>query len=291
MKSQKNRNSLLLNVGARVRALRQEKSMTVREFAVRAQLSPRFINQLETGEGNISIARLAEAAEALGCALPELLPPPETDHSLRARTWRLLSECSDADWLALHTWLERRRQNHTDRQFVALIGLRGAGKSTIGPQLAKQLKTEFIELDQWVEEAAGISLAEIFHLHGEAYFHRLESEALQKLFTTSPGCVFAPGGSIVNNAKSWELIKQRCLTVWLHATPQEFMRRMTKAGETRLTQRPTVMTDLKALLARREPLYAESDLTLKTTGKNPAEIVTRITKAVIENHQSRAQKA
>ena len=88
---------------------------------------------------------------------------------------------------------------------------------------------------------------------------------------------------MVSDAESWELIKQRCFTVWLHATPQEFLKRMRKAGETRLTQRPTVMTDMKALLARREPLYAESRLTIKTTGKKPTEIVSLITKALTTN--------
>ena len=283
MKDQKTRNLLLLGIGARVRALRQKNDLTVREFAARARLSPRFINQLETGEGNISIARLDNVAAALGCALPELLPPPERDHSPRARAWRWLSECSDEDRQALHLWLEKRKQSQPSRQFIALIGLRGAGKSTVGPLLAKRLKTDFIELDHWAEEEAGMSLPEIFHLHGEAYFRRLESEALNKLFATSAGCVFAAGGSIVNDAKGWELIKQRCFTVWLHATPQEFLRRMRKAGETRLTGRPTVTTDLKALLTRREPLYAESKLTLKTTGKKPAEVVSLIAKAIAGN--------
>ncbi len=283
MKNQKTQNPLLLGIGTRIRSLRQGKNLTVREFAARAQLSPRFINQVETGEGNISIARLENVAEALGCALPELLPPPERDHSLRASTWRLLSDGSDEDWLALHTWLEKRKKSNPSRQFIALIGLRGAGKSTVGPLLAKKLKMDFIELDHWAEAEAGMPLPEIFHLHGEAYYRRLESEALNKLMATSAGCVFAAGGSIVNDTKCWELIKQRCFSVWLQATPQEFLRRMLKAGETRLTGRPTVMTDMKALLARREPLYAESKLTIKTTGKKPAEVVSLIAKALAEN--------
>jgi XRE family aerobic/anaerobic benzoate catabolism transcriptional regulator len=279
MKNSRDRLTLLKGIGARVHALRQQQNLTVREFARRADLSPRFINQLETGEGNISIARLDDVAEALGCALPALLPPRERDHSLRARAWRLLSEATDADWQALLTWLEQRRQLVPARHFVSLIGLRGAGKSTVGPLLAKRLKTEFIELDQWVEDAAGMPLAEIFRVHGEAYFSRLEAEALNKLLATSAGCVFATGGSIVNESACWEQIKEQCFTVWLHATPQEFLRRMRKAGETRLTARPTVLNDLKALLSRREPLYAESELTVKTTGKKPAELVSLIAKA------------
>ena len=146
MTKQKAKDILLNGVGTRVRTLRQRNNLTVREFSQRARLSPRFINQLETGEGNISIARLASVAEALGQSLPDLLPPDEQDRSLRAQTWRLLSQCSDEDWQALHQWLEKRQGNQPARQFIALIGIRGAGKSTVGPLLAKRLKMKRLEL-------------------------------------------------------------------------------------------------------------------------------------------------
>jgi XRE family transcriptional regulator, aerobic/anaerobic benzoate catabolism transcriptional regulator len=280
MKNPNAKDSLLASLGQRVRALRQERGLTVTELAVRSTLSPRFINQIEAGEANISIAKLAQVGGALDRALPDLLTPPEPDQTLRARTWRMLNQCGDEDWRALHDWLAQRRGSPSPVRFVALIGLRGAGKSTVGPLLAKRLKTEFIELDHAVEEAAGLSLAEIFTTHGELYFQRQEREELHKLFAISTGCVFAPGGSIVNDTASWNLIKQRCVTVWLHATPQELLKRMRKAGETRLTQRPTVMNDLKALLARRDALYAESHVAIKTTGKTPAAITATIFKSL-----------
>jgi XRE family transcriptional regulator, aerobic/anaerobic benzoate catabolism transcriptional regulator len=284
MNKRDEKNSLLSGIGARVRAMRLEGGLTVREFAERVALSPRFINQLEAGEGNISIARLARVANGLGRSLPELIPPPEDDGSLRSRTWRLLSECGDEDWQDLHQWLEKRRGNRTAPSFIALIGLRGAGKTTIGTMLARRLKKRFVELDQWVEEAAGMPLGEIFATHGEGYYRRLEREALTRLFATasaSGGCIFAPGGSVVTDAESWELIKRRCFTVWLHATPAEFMNRMRRQGDTRPMQgRPAAMAELKALLQRREPLYAESQLIIKTTGKSPAEVTSQIVKAV-----------
>jgi XRE family aerobic/anaerobic benzoate catabolism transcriptional regulator len=287
MNKRDEKNSLLSGIGARVRAMRLGSGLTVREFAERAALSPRFINQLEAGEGNISIARLARVADGLGRSLPELIPPPEDDGSLRSRTWRLLSECSDEDWQELHQWLENRRGNLTKPSFIALIGLRGAGKSTVGAMLARRLKKRFVELDQWVEEAAGMPLGEIFATHGEGYYRRLEREALARLFATASatgGCIFAPGGSVVTDAESWELIKRRCFTVWLHATPAEFMNRMRRQGDTRPMQgRPAAMAELKALLQRREPLYAESQLIIKTTGKSPAEITTQI----IQNREIR----
>jgi XRE family aerobic/anaerobic benzoate catabolism transcriptional regulator len=285
MKETKNSHLLISGIGSRVRSLRQAQELTVRELAARADLSQRFINQIEAGEANVSIAKLDQIAQALGCAVTDLISPAESDRSLRARAWRLLSQCGDKDWQALLEWLEQRKGTKLDRQFIALIGLRGAGKSTVGPLLAKRLKTGFIELDQWVEDAAGLSLAQIFTTHGESYYRQLERKALAKLFATSTGCVFAAGGSIVEDTASWNQIKQRCYTVWLHATPQEFLNRMAKAGETRLTQRPTVRSDLKALLARREPHYAESNMTIKTTGKSPAKVTTDILTALEERRK------
>ncbi|MCI0388531.1 MAG: helix-turn-helix domain-containing protein [Acidobacteria bacterium] len=281
MNNRDEKKSLLSGIGARVRALRLGDGLTVREFAERAALSPRFINQLEAGKGNISIARLARVAEGLGRTLPDLIPPPEDDRSLRIRTWRLLSECSDDDWQALYQWLEKRRGHQPVPSFITLIGLRGAGKSTIGGLLAKQLKKPFVELDQWIEEAAGLPIGEIFATHGESYYRRLEREALERLFATSDSCIFAPGGSVVTDAESWELIKRRCFTVWLHATPIEYMNRMRRQGDTRpMLGRPKAMAELKALLQRREPLYAESRLVIKTTGLSPSNVVKQIAKGV-----------
>jgi XRE family transcriptional regulator, aerobic/anaerobic benzoate catabolism transcriptional regulator len=283
MSTRTNKITLLSSLGARVRALRLKSGFTVSEFAGRAAISPRFINQLEAGEANISIARLAAVAKGLGCTLAELIPAPEDDGSLRARTWRLLNDCSDDDWQALYHWLEERRGNRITPLFIALIGLRGAGKSTVGKLLAGQLRKQFIELDQWVEDAAGMSLGEIFTTHDEGYYRRLERQALERLLATSGGCIFAPGGSVVTDAESWDMIKRRCFSVWLQATPTEYMSRMRRQGDTRpMKGRPAAMAELKTLLKRREPLYAESHLIIKTTGKSPAEVATQIVKAISE---------
>ncbi len=273
--------SLLNVVGARVRALRLEAGLTVKEFAERAALSTRFVNHLESGAGNISIAGLARVAAVLGRSAFELIPPVSNDHSLAAEFWRLMSESSNDDLHDLRRWLETRKGNKSGPRFLALIGLRGAGKSTVGPALARRLKTEFVELDKLVEKAAGTSLAEIFATHGEAYYRELERESILRLFAASRGCVLAPGGSVVTDTETWELIKRRCFTVWLHATPVEFMKRMQRQGDLRPMQgRPSAMDELKALLARREPPYAESDLKIKTTNKSPAAVIGQIVKAL-----------
>ncbi len=272
---------LLSSIGTRVRALRFEAGLTVKDFAKRAALSSRFVHQLEGGAANISIAGLTRVATALGRSVHELIPPDSNDDSLAAEIRRLRGDSSSDDLDDLRQWLESRKGRKARPRFVALIGLRGAGKSTIGPMLAKRLKSEFVELDKRVEEAAGMSLGEIFATHGEAYYRKLERESILELFAHG-GCVLAPGGSVVVDVESWELIKRRCFTVWLHATPNEYMRRMRNQGDTRPMQgRPSAMNELRALLARREPLYAESHLVVRTTHKSPRQLVTQIATAAM----------
>jgi XRE family aerobic/anaerobic benzoate catabolism transcriptional regulator len=281
MNAKDDKTPVLARVGARVRALRLEAGLTVNEFARRAGLSARFVNQLESGQGNISIARLVDVATALGRAVPEMIPPAHDDRSLRAQVWRWLSECGDDELQVLEQWWEQRQGRTSTPRFIALIGMRGAGKSTVGPLLAKRLKTEFIELDRWVEEAAGMFLGDLFATHGEAYYQRLEREALVRLLTQSNGCVFAAGGSVVTDAESWEMIKRRCFTIWLRATPEAHMKRVRRQGDMRPMQgRPAPMAELKALLKRREPLYAECQLIVKTTGKSSAVVLEEIIKGV-----------
>ena len=282
MKDEDRKGLLLAALGARIRMLRLHEGLTVKEFASRASLSQRFINQLEAGVGNVSIAGLARVAAALGRAPHELIPPEADDHSVRAEIWRLLSECNSDDLRDVQQWLESRKGRAKTR-FLALIGLRGAGKSTVGPMLAKRLRTEFVEVDKLVENAAGMSLAEIFATHGEAYYRELERESIVRLFAGSSGCVVVPGGSVVTDPETWGLIKRRCFTVWLHATPEEFMKRMRRQGDLRPMQgRPSAMDELKALLARRDPLYAESELKIKTTNQSPAVVISQIVKALVQ---------
>jgi XRE family transcriptional regulator, aerobic/anaerobic benzoate catabolism transcriptional regulator len=281
MNHESSKASFLRAIGETTRALRLDAGLTVKEFAKRAALSPRFVNQLEAGVGNISIAGLARVATALGRSAYELIPPVNDDHSLSAEIWRLVRDSKSDELEELRQFLERRKGANSKPRFLALIGLRGAGKSTVGPALARRLKTEFVELDKLVEAAAGMSLAEIFATHGEAYYRELERESIARLFSVSRGCLLVPGGSVVTDPETWELIKRRCFTVWLHATPEEFMKRMRRQGDLRPMQgRPSAMDELKTLLARREPLYAESHLKIKTTHKTPAAVISQIIKAV-----------
>src|SRR5262249_20645501 len=162
--------------------------------------------QLEAGQGNISIAGLARVAEALNRSSAELIPPAASDASLRAQLWRWFADASEAELQAFQQWAAVRA-DAPPKRFIALIGLRGAGKSSVGKQLAARLKMEFVEVDARIEEAAGMSLGEIFSMHGEAWYRRLELEALGRIFNESPGCVLATGGSLVTDAESWEMVK------------------------------------------------------------------------------------
>ena len=275
--------ALLKAIGTQVRALMTGAALTVREFANRADLSVRFVHQVEAGEGNISIAGLNRIAAALGRTIHELIPPPADQGSIRSQIWHLLSEASEEDLHAMERWLAERSGKASPR-FIALIGLRGAGKSTVGPPLARRLKAEFVELDSRIEQAAGMSLGEIFMLHGEEYYRRLEREELARLFSQPEGCVVAPGGSIVTDPASWDLVKQRCFTIWLHATPDEFMRRLRRQGDTRpMRGNPSAMAELKSILSRRQPLYAQADLTVRTTSKSPGSVIAQILKYLPPN--------
>jgi XRE family aerobic/anaerobic benzoate catabolism transcriptional regulator len=285
--TEREKSVLLKNIGRRVRNLRLEADYTVRELAERADLSLRFINQLEAGQGNISIAGLARVAAALSHSLLELIPPTNGDYSIHAEVWQLLAESSEADLRDFQRWLANRQANARPK-FIALVGLRGAGKSTVGARLAKKLKIEFIELDRRIEKAAGMSLGEIFSIHGEGYYRRLEFETLQKLFYESPGCVLATGGSIVSEHESWNLVKRLCFTVWLRATPKEHMSRVLKQGDLRpMKDNPSAMIELKDLLSRREHLYAEATLKVRTSTKTPQQIVELIIKALEKKHALR----
>jgi XRE family transcriptional regulator, aerobic/anaerobic benzoate catabolism transcriptional regulator len=284
---EREKSTLLKTIGLRVRGLRTQSGLTIRDLAEGADLSLRFINQLEAGQGNISIAGLGRVAAALSRSLIELIPPTNGDHSLQAQVWHLIAQSNEEDLRDFQQWFAQRAGN-VQQKFIALVGLRGAGKSTVGSKLAKRLKTDFVELDSRIEKAASMSLGEIFSIHGEDYYRRLELEALQKLFHESQGCVVATGGSIVTESESWNLVKRLCFTVWLQATPREHMARVLKQGDLRpMKDNPSAMSELKALLARREHLYAEANLKVRTSRKTPAEVVALVTKAISKSRTSR----
>ena len=226
---------LLTGLGRRVRALRSRLGYTLHELAGRAGLSPRFLIQVEAGTANISVKKLAGLAKALGTTPAVLLAEPGSEPA---------------------------------RPVVALLGLRGAGKTTIGRRLARRLRVSFVELDRRVERAAGLSLAEIFALHGEEYYRRLERETLERVLDEAGGrrLVLAVGGGLVTSPETYGLLRRRALTVWLRADPEDHWNRVVQQGDRRpMAEHPEAMAELRRLLAARQRLYAEADGTVDTS--------------------------
>lgn len=258
---------LLARIAARVRHLRKEHGWTARELAARSGLSLRFIAQLEAGQANIAVLRLDGVANALGVPLSGLVARPEDGvaSGARARLEQVLEGRTPAELeralAAVELALGAPR-----RRGVALLGLRGAGKSTLGPRLARALGVEFVELDDRIEEAAGLSLTELFAIHGEAYYRRLETQCLSALIGGGRPFVVALGGGVVQNEDAFRLARAHCTTVWLRASPEDHMNRVLAQGDRRpIAGREDAMAELQAILAAREPQYRQAGITVDTS--------------------------
>jgi XRE family transcriptional regulator, aerobic/anaerobic benzoate catabolism transcriptional regulator len=264
------RSPLLAAVGTRVRALRESQGLTQKTLAEKSGVSARFLAQLEAGDGNISLERFDAVARALATSPAALLDPRaaliggDERGKLRAAVSELVDRRSSLELAEVRRWLEARFARRT-APTTALIGLRGAGKSTIGPKLAERLSLRFVELDVAIEHAAGLTLSEIFQIHGEGYYRRIERETLMGLLADGDGMVVATGGSIVNDKETYKLLRRRAVTVWLKARPEDHWNRVIQQGDQRpMAQHPHAMSELRALLAARERLYAEAEHVIDT---------------------------
>lgn len=253
---------LLVGIGRRVRARRQALGLTLKRLADRAGLSPRFVSQVEAGTGNIAIGRLEAVAAALEVPLVRLVAEPSEardrlDALLEGRSPREVAVALAAAEAALG----RRRA-----PLIALLGMRGAGKSTVGPVLAERLGARFVELDARVESAAGLRVAEIFALHGEDFYRRLEFRCLRTLLGTGAPVVVATSGGIVSDDAAWRVLRDECVTVWLEARPEDHMQRVIAQGDRRpMASSAEPMAELRAILAAREPRYAQAAVCVTTS--------------------------
>jgi XRE family aerobic/anaerobic benzoate catabolism transcriptional regulator len=250
-----------------------------RELAEASGLSERFLADVEAGTANASILKVEAIARALESTPATLLAPDDGSVDTESLGSLLASLSEDQQDEALT--LLRARFAPRRGGFVALLGLRGAGKSTVGPELARELARPFIELDELVERAAGMSSAEIFAMHGEEYFRRLEREVLAKHLAEHAPTIIATGGGIVADASTYELLQRNATTVWLKARPEDHWARVVAQGDTRpMADHPQAKAELERILALREPLYARADHVVDTTGRTAAQVCDQIAAAL-----------
>lgn len=235
-------NDALALLASRVRRLRESRGWSRGELASRSGLSVRFLARIESGDGNVSLVRLVDLAEAFNTTPDALLRAPRPRGPV-----------------------------------IALTGLRGAGKSTVGPLLAALLRLPFVEMDALVQEAAGLPLDQIFELHGERYYRRLERETLHAILSGSEASVVAAAGGVVNEPSTWKALLDRTTVVWLRARPEDHWQRVVAQGDRRpMADNPDAMAELHAMLASREGRYAQAHVVVDTARRAPQAVARAI---------------
>jgi XRE family aerobic/anaerobic benzoate catabolism transcriptional regulator len=276
----------LIGLGERVRMLRARRGMTRKVLAQEADVSERHLANLETGQGNASVMLLRQLAAALNCTIAELVG----EDSVMSPEWSLIRQLlrgRDEASLqhARRTLAELFGASVPDparTERIALIGLRGAGKSTLGRMLADDLTIPFVELNRVIERLAGCAVREIHALYGASAYRRYELRALEETIAEHAKVVIATGGGLVSEAATFDLLLTRCFTVWLRATPEEHMKRVIAQGDMRpMAGNAEAMADLKRILAGREEFYAKADLRFDTSGKPLAETYLELRTALL----------
>ncbi len=262
----------LKSVGDRVRRTRAGRGMTRRILAQASGVSERYLAELERGSGNASLLVLKQIADAMGTDVPSLVAQddPATDETaLLVQRLRRLS----ANELATARDLLNRHfspKSPARGNRIALVGLRGAGKSTVGALLAERLQVPFVELDREIERAAAMETADILAVHGQAHFRKLERSALEAVLQAHPRVVIATGGGLVTETATYELLLAECFVLWLRASPTQHMSRVVAQGDLRpMADNPQAMEDLRAILESRAALHARADAELDTSSLTP----------------------
>ena len=285
----------LVALGERVRSIRSRRGMTRKAVSLAADVSERHLANLEYGTGNASILVLLQVAQALQCSLSELLGDVTA---------------SSPEWLLIRELLDRRDEATLRRvrvvigevlgtggspvarnSRIALIGLRGGGKSTLGKRLAEDLGFPFIELSAEIEKFAGCTVAEIQALYGQNAYRRYERRALEEAIQIHAECVIAVPGGLVSDAATFNELLAHCTAVWLKATPEDHMKRVVAQGDLRpMAASKEAMEDLKGILATRTPFYAKADFTVDTSAQ-PLEATFETLRGVVRNTLKMKQSA
>jgi XRE family aerobic/anaerobic benzoate catabolism transcriptional regulator len=270
-------------LGKRVRELRDRRGMSRKLLARESGVSERYLGHLEAGEGNISVLLLRKVASALSVTLGEMLVAEEQDSVEQRLIRRFLAR------LPTHRMEEvvfrlMRDFGHDDalrRKRIALIGLRGAGKSTLGAMLANELKVPLVELNREVARETGLPVSEVIALYGQSGYRRMERKVLERVIEENDRAVIVAGGGVVAEEDAFNLILANCYTVWLKAQPEEHMARVLAQGDLRpMAGNEEAMEDLKRILAAREPMYRKADVVVDTSGDTPAGSLLKLRDAV-----------
>ena len=258
----------LLFLGKRVRLLRNLRGMTRKMVAREADVSERHLAQLEAGEGNVSIVLLRRIAGALNVSLVELFAPEVEEPAGKQMIQRFLERLPNhrLEDVVLRLMRDFRPGEQVRRKRIALIGLRGAGKSTLGSKLAGESQMPFIEMDREIERDTGMPLAEIFALYGQSGYRAIEKRTLERVMNENERAVLSVGGGVVSEKETFDYLLSHCYTVWIKAQPEEHMTRVMAQGDFRaMAGNDHAMEDLRRILEAREPLYRQADMELDTS--------------------------
>ena len=286
--------TLLRLIGERVREARARRGMTRKILARDSGVSERYIAQLEAGQGNPSVLVLLEIAQALDLPVEKLVyNGPELPIDLLHLTEYLKTMPPEA--LAEVRQLIVRHFGGIDlaarRGRVALIGLRGAGKSTLGAMLAERMGAPFLELDRLIEQESGVALSVIFDLYGQSGFRRFERRCLDDVIERYPRFVLATGGSLVSEPATFERLLTMCFTVWLRASAEDHMQRVIAQGDMRpMADNRESMSDLERILAVREPLYRKADLTVDTSRHSVEQATEMLLRGIVSAGRQQAAR-
>ena len=278
----------LLFLGKRVRQVRNRRAMTRKAAAREADVSERHLAQLEAGEGNVSIVLLRRIAAALSVSLVELFAP-EAEEPVEKRLIQRFLERLPAHRLEDVVFRLMRDFGHEEkvrRMRIALIGLRGAGKSTLGAKLGQEINSPFVELDREIEKDTGIPLSEIFSLYGQSGYRAIERRTLERVLRENERAVLSVGGGVVSEKETYDYLLSNCYTVWIKAQPDEHMSRVIAQGDFRaMAGSDRAMEDLRRILEAREPLYRKADMVLDTSGASVEESFSKLKAALQANSQ------
>jgi len=274
--------NLLANIGRRVREARERRGMARKNLSQHSSVSERYLAHLEAGEANVSVLLLRNVARALGMPLIELVDAQESSVEQRLIR-RFLDDLPERQLedVVFRLMRDFGPEAAARKRRLALVGLRGGGKTTLGSALADELRLPFVELDREIERDAGISLSEVFSLYGQTGYRRIERRCLERLIQSGKQIVMAVGGGIVSEPETYNLLLANCFTVWIKASPAEHMARVVAQGDFRPMQgNAEAMEDLNRILNAREPLYRKADVTLDTVGERSEQSLAKLRQAV-----------